>query len=341
MRIKKKILKEVIYPYAVNAYDIGNRKKLMFATELDGPCVGIWADTLEEEQIWDGFGGTMNTCQLNEKGDFLAIQNFYKGFNSHTAKVVKVTNINGNWDIEEVLRLPFCHRMCVVNIEDQQYVICCVVANNKKDKADWSEPGRVEIGQLGSDGKLHMTLLLDGIHKNHGMYKGTLNGQLVVIITGVEGAYKIAIPEKPGNPWEIELLIEREISDATVVDIDGDGQDEIITIEKFHGNQVVINKLIGGKWNKVYSYPVEFGHAIWSGQFLSKPAFLIGYRAANAALLMFTLKEKREDEWFMDVTVIDEHEAPTNITVVHADTCEQLFCCSGGKNRIVLYEISE
>ena len=61
-------------PYAVNLHKIGGREKAVFAAELDSLCVGVWADTLEQEVLWEGKGGTMNTFQLNERGDFLAIQ---------------------------------------------------------------------------------------------------------------------------------------------------------------------------------------------------------------------------------------------------------------------------
>ena len=68
---------------------------------------------------------------------------------------------------------------------------------------------------------------------------------------------------------------------------------------------------------------------------------MIGYRASNAALLLFQLREKREGEWMMDVTVLDEHEGPTNVAVVHDGQRERVFACNGAKNRIVLYDVTQ
>lgn len=342
MNITKKVLKNVECPYAVSAYTFGDRKKVICATEVDGPCVGIWADTLEEELIWDGFGGTMNTCQLNENGDFLAIQRFYNGFICRDACIVHMRKkADNSWSMTEVLEIPFCHRICVIPVGTERYVIASVLANDKQDEEDWSQPGRVELYRLNDEGFLvEKQILLSDFHKNHGLYAGTLNGEQVVIVTGVEGVYKISVPSVPGQPWETTCLIKREISDCTVIDLDGDGADELITIEEFHGNRVVVNKLLDNKWEEVYSYPVEFGHAIWSGVLLGKPSFLIGYRSSNAALLKFSLRKKSEGDWFMDVSVIDEHESPTNIAVVHEPDKEKVFCCSGGKHRIVLYELT-
>lgn len=342
MNIRRSVLKEVIYPYAVSAYQINGRPKVITATELDGPCTGIWADTLELETIWEDHGGTMNTCQLDENGTFLAIQRFYKGFQSRESCIVKVEQKDGVWTQTEVAKLPFIHRFCTLEIGGETYLLCCLLCADKASKEDWSQPGRVVVAKLPSDGKLaHFQTVLDGIHKNHGLYKGTLHGEPVILVTGVEGLFKLSPPSDSSQPWKVEAILDREISDCTVIDLDGDGQDEIITIEKFHGQRVVVNKWIDGTWKEVYEYPVAFGHAIWSGTILGAPAFLIGYRASNAALLLFQLKMISGDDWYMDVTVLDEHEGPTNIDVVHWPDKEQVFSCSGARNRIVLYELTK
>ena len=50
---------------------------------------------------------------------------------------------------------------------------------------------------------------------------------------------------------------------------------------------------------------------------------------------------KKDDALTMEVTVIDEHEAPTNIDVLERGGVCRIFNCSGAKSRVVLYELSE
>ena len=342
MNITRTVLKEVVYPYAVGVYACGGREKVVTATELDGPCTAFWADTLEQEVMWEGHGGTMNTCQLNDRGVFLAIQPFYKGFNSREARIVRVEKTAAGWVQSTVAALPFVHRFAVADAGEAKFLICCILCRDKACKTDWSQPGCVKIARLPEDPAQApvFTTLIDGIHRNHGLFTGTLDGKPCALVTGDEGVFRIDIPSAADGAWQYEKLIDRPVSDATVYDLDGDGRDEIVTIEPFHGGKVVVNTRTAEGWTPVYQYPVDFGHAIWSGEFLGGPAFLIGYRAANAALLLFRLREKYENEWMMDVTVLDEHEGPTNVAVVHETERERVFACNGAKNRIVLYDVT-
>lgn len=343
MKIKRQVLREFSAPYAVNIHSVGGREKAVFASELDSLCVGVWADTLEQEVLWEGKGGTMNTFQLNEKGDFLAIQRFYRGFQCREACIVKVEKEENQWKQTKIADLPFCHRMCLVAIEGVPHMVCCVLCADKENPGDWSQPGRVVVSKipLREGEKVSFTTIVEGIHKNHGIFQGKLDGGDVILVTGQEGIFRLNIPARLDEPWGYSKLVDCETSDCTVLDVDGDGEDEIIAIETFHGNRVVVYQREGEIWKRVYTYPVEFGHAIWSGTIFSRPAFLIGYRAANAALLLFRLKEKREGQWLMDITVLDEHESPTNAAVVHKEGKEMVFSCSCGRDRVMLYELTQ
>lgn len=343
MKIKRRVLREFSAPYAVNIHRIGGREKVVFAAELDSLCVGVWADTLEQEVLWEGQGGTMNTFQLNEKGDFLAIQRFYRGFQCRDACIVKAEKQENQWKQTKIADLPFCHRMCVVEIEGVPHMVCCVLCEDKENTEDWSQPGRVVVSKIPRQAgeQVPFTTIVEGIHKNHGIFQGKLDGKNTILVTGQEGIFQLEIPAGLDKPWSYTKLMDQETSDCTVLDVDEDGEDEIITIEKFHGNRVVVYKRQAGIWKQVYTYPVEFGHAIWSGTIFSRPAFLIGYRAANAALLLFRLKEKREGRWLMEITVLDEHESPANAAVVHQEGKEMIFSTSCGRDRIMLYELTQ
>jgi len=283
----------------------------------------------------------MNLFQISEAGDFLAIQNFFKGFNSKTSRLVWMHEQNGEWNMTEVAQIPYLHRFCVVPIQGENYVVCCQLTRGKRSREDWSQPGRVLVGKLPQcPGPISdFTTVLDGIHKNHGLFYGRFHGETVVMVTGQEGLFCCKTPVTKDAVWHWEKLIDREISDCMAFDVDGDGSDEIITIEPFHGNKIVVNQQ-DQIWRSVHQYPCSFGHALWCGQIFGRPTWFIGYRQDNAALLMFCLREKNaEGDWLLDITTIDEHEAPTNIEVIPQEDKVQIFCSSGNKDRVVLYEL--
>jgi len=341
MKIDRKVLKEVVYPYAVSVYECGGRKKVVTATELDGPCSAFWTDTLEEETLWEGQGGTMNTWQLSDRGDFLAIQRFYKGFNSRASRIARVEPKDGEWVQSVVCDIPFLHRFGVVGKGEDRYLVCCVLCRDKESREDWSQAGWIQVAKLPEPGEQpEFRVLIPGIHRNHAFFYGQFDGTDRILAGGDEGLFQIDYP-RDGSDWRFEKLIDRPVSDVTSFDLDGDGEDELVTIEPFHGSKVVVSKRINGVWETVWSSPTSFGHAIWSGTIFGEPAFIIGHRAEDMSLLLFRPRGWKEGKLAMDITVLDQWEGPTNVAVVHGDKKEQVFSCNGAKNRIVLYELTE
>ncbi len=341
MKIERKVLKEVIYPYAVSVYHVGDRNKVVCATELDGPCSAFWTDTLEEEILWEGQGGTMNTWQIADNGDFLAIQRFYKGFNSRASRIARVERKNGEWVQSVVCDVPFLHRFGVIGSGDNRWLICCVLCKDKESREDWSQAGWIQVAKYPEPGETpEFRVLVDGIHRNHAFFYGRFDGTDCVLAGGDEGLYRIDYP-RDGHDWICEKLLDCSVGDVTVFDLDGDGEDEIVTIEPFHGSKIVVHKRIDGKWDTVWESATQFGHAIWSGTIFGEPAFIIGHRSLDASLVLFRPRGYKEGKLALDVTVLDQWEGPTNVAVNHADGKEQIFSCSGNKNRIVLYELTK
>lgn len=81
--------------------------------------------------------GTMN---------FLATQRFYPGFNSARCRIVKET-FNGNgWDQSIVGDFPYVHRFDIIPHENGLWFVGCSIANSKKNTDDWTDPGKVLVG---------------------------------------------------------------------------------------------------------------------------------------------------------------------------------------------------
>jgi hypothetical protein len=284
----------------------------------------------------------MNLCQLNEKGDFLAVQEFYKGFQSKTAGIARVWKDESGWHTRRVIDLPFVHRFCVQKVGEAAFVVACTLCEDKNSPADWSRPGKVFVGRIPDnwDEPCILTPLIEGIYKNHGLYQGKMDGRNVVLVTGEQGVFRIDVPQSADAPWAFARVLDREISDVTAVDLDGDGEDELVTIEGFHGSVIAVNKRVDGAWKVVTTYPVALAHALWGGDILGKPGVLVGYRQHNGALIMLRFAGWRSGKMLLSTQIIDEHEEPTNIAVIPGEEETRIFCSSGSTYKVVLYKLT-
>ncbi len=302
MLIKKAVLEEFekLYAQGVIRKD-GKPIKYLGGAEAQGQGFAVDADNFEKKQIlWDGenSGGTMTICQINDNGDFYANERFFPIFHGPDCVLVYGELKEEGYEITEVQKIPWLHRFDVVKVGDDSVFVGASLSRFKESKDDWSNPGEIIIGKLNKDPKQPMELKVinDEITKNHGYCTTTYNGKRVILITGVEGMYCVYIPERFEDEWKIEKLTDRETSDACTVDIDNDGIDEIVTIEKFHGNELIVNKLVGGEWKKIFEKEIAFGHGLWGGKFLGKNRFFAGWRQGTKELICFeqdadTIKE--------------------------------------------------
>lgn len=342
MIIKKKVITCLEEPYAIKVFNCVEGKRIFVASQVIEKCVMFNSRGEDLKIVWENNGGTMALWPLNEKPDFLAVQGFFKGFNANNATITKVIrNENGSFDMKSFIDLPYVHRICTVNVKNEKFLIAATLCEKKEFRNDWSSPGMVYIYQFQKDfsQKYILKPLIKNITKNHGMFIGKYNRKDVVMITGEEGVYEICLPIHHDDEWKINHIFNHEVSDISVFDIDQDGIDEIITIEKFHGNSVNIYKYIEGNYSIVYSFPVSFGHVVWSGNIFGKPSIILGYRGKNGALIL--LRKKPGKAYKMDIIYIDDSEGPANIDVLQEDDVFLIYSTSIDNGRVILYELSE
>ncbi len=341
MRIARSEIASLVHPYAVSIFQTRSGPRVIVAPESDGECLSISVDDLAVETIWSGMGGTMNVWQTNPDGEFFAIQRFYKGFNCKKAHLVKVFRRDGGWMCEPFFDLPYLHRFCLIDVAGEPFFVGSTLCADKQSRDDWSQPGATYVMRLPKDlsrpGELKP--VVSGLFKNHGFFIRKREAGKTILVSGQEGIFEISPPDHPDGEWSRERIMEREVSDMVFFDIDGDGIEELITIEKFHGARLVVNKPVPGGWKEMYVLPIEFGHALWAGNILGRPSILIGYRGANAALVLLQPGGKRDGDLLMEVTVIDQLEGPANLEVLEQDGVCKIFTCSNGRNRVVLYEL--
>lgn len=314
MKIEKKILGRLERVYAVSHMEVLKEPHYLVATEGEGECRMIHAETLEERIVWKEPGGTMNIVPLpGVENEFYATQKFLPTFNAAECLVVHAKCGPGySWTVTPVMSVPYLHRFDVFPTRGGRGFIGCTLCGSKKSKEDWADPGTIVVGLLKDDVSQPFSLkeLPIRITKNHGFCATTIAGRRAFLVTGVEGVFTVFPPVGANDEWRIEKIFDHEVSDCAVWDIDGDGQLEIATIEPFHGNLRRVYKKFGDDWVVVHEHPCEFGHVVWGGLIAGRPSFLLGSRKGRRELVRITCTKGV----FVEET-IDDTGGPSNIAV--------------------------
>lgn len=331
MKFQKKVLGQMERCYAVEVMKHRGENCVFFATEgKNGGCIAVntknWNDI---DKIWEEPGGTMSMVPLDEKRGFLAIQKFYRLYDWEEAELVWCRPEGKEaFQVKTLFRLPYIHRFDVLKRNGEEYLICCTLAAHKKERADWSQPGGVYVAQLPKD--LNKPVILNklnlNIYQNHGFTKKEKNGHDAAFIGGREGIFCVEPPQGTEENWTITKVFGKPVSDMDWIDIDGDGQLELATIEEFHGCYYRIYKQTENGFKQVFQHPEvsEFYHVVKSGILLKQPVFLGGCRRGRQQL--FAIGYKNGD---FQIHTIEEGVGPSNALIYNGPDGD--FVCSANR----------
>lgn len=344
MLVNKKILSSLDQPYAVGAGRIDGKTVFFAASEGRAGRTLMFAEPdFSPSIVAEGPGGCMSLLpDPQDSRSFLAIEEFFPIFQSERAGIAlyfAAADPRRPWNRRRLFDLPFVHRIALVSAEGAPTLLAATLCSKKVFRDDWSSPGAIYRVKLHSDAQ---TLdsddppILDGLTKNHGMYVQEKNHRQIVYIGAEEGIFAIDVPQV-GEQWHSERIIDLPTSDMAIVDLDGDGEDEIVTIEPFHGSAARIYKQVNGKWQPVAEFEVSFGHVVWAGNIRGETSIILGSRADAKELRLIRLTDP--GSWQFSSTVLDEGTAPTNIVVVNNRQCDLVVASNGETGEIVLYEI--
>jgi hypothetical protein len=346
MKIEKIVLDHIERCYCSAVLEIDGECHLVLAGEAEGgPCYAYSGPRFSHrEVVWEHGGGTMSLVQIpGGNNGFLAVQNFFPGFRSETAKIVRGRREkDGRWTVEDYLALPFIHRFDIFSVGGENWFLGCVLCASKKDREDWSDPGYVAVGRMPGDGSPMEppTVILSGLTKNHGYCRGTWEGRPAGYVACEEGVYAVIPPSAPGSGWTTALLMDRPVSDMAFCDLDGDGREEMVTIEPFHGDTIQVYRLDGGVYSPVYRYPgkVEFAHALAGCALAGRPCVVCGVRRADAELSF--LFWDREDRNYR-VERIEAGVGPSNVAVVRQAGRDLILSANHTANEGAVYLITD
>jgi hypothetical protein len=283
----------------------------------------------------------------------------YPGYKFHDAGVYLVqasdraglgTSDDAQWQLTRLFPMPFVHRLQSFSHKDSVSLIVASIAETKDSPDDWSKPGTVYAATFHGaleepDGP---SPILADIHKNHGLRARRENGQTVLYISGVEGLYRALVPESSNGSWDFEQLAEGEISELSFIDIDGDGTDELVTIEPFHGNRLTVYRV---RWTETgvaakgalqltpwLHHDLDYGHGLWTGFIGGRPSILISNRSGSRNLELLQPDTASGDA--LSVSTVAEGVGSAQIAVLPNGSSDLIFATNQERDEVALYEIT-
>lgn len=345
--MRKKVMAELEKCYSIAPLKYQDRQHILVAAEKQNRCILFDAEGKEEETVWEGPGGVMSMVQAPGKdGQFLATHRFYSPNDSKEAKIVIATaDGKGNWEIRTLVDLPFVHRFDILSSGEENYLIACTLKSGHEYKDDWTTPGKVYAAKLPSDlagfddaHQLELTVLKDGMLKNHGYYKVEEDGEVSSLVCSENGVFRFFPPKTEDGKWREEQLLDVPASDAAMADLDGDGEMELVVLSPFHGDEVSVYKKTEDGYEKVYRYPekAEFLHAIWSGKLSGKTVVVLGHRKGARRLfaLLWT-------DGHYSFKTIDDDCGPANAFGYTYEGRDYLVTTNREINQIAMYTFDE
>lgn len=340
MKITKKHLDEMYRAYAASTMEINGELNILIASEEKGhPCYAYSGKNFNcRHTVWENGGGCMSIIPIPGcTNEFLAVRDFYLKESPSNSRLVWGHLENGEWIIENVVKLPYLHRFDIFDLDGELYFIGATIADEKSCKDDWSHPGTIYYAKLPevlTDG-LELRVLKKGLFKNHGYTRHMVCGKPRGTFGCEEGVFEV-IPNKNGN-WEVNKLLDGKMGEVAWCDLDGDGQDELMTIEPFHGNSMKIYKFVDGKYTEIYKYPykVDFAHTLIGTTLCGVPSFVGGVRRLDSELFYIQWVDGKCKE-----TIIEKGVGPANVSVVNLKECDLIVSANHTKNEAAVYVVT-
>ena len=341
MKITKIHLDELYRCYATAAIPLDDELHLFFASEeKDYPCFAYSGKDFQTKKVvWEKGGGTMSMIPIpHTTNQFLAVNGFYLKESPSGAHLTWVTydKITG-FALKDILYLPYLHRFDLIESDGKVYFIGGTIAHTKKDKEDWSDPGKIYGGELPKDLSqgLVLSVIQDGLSRNHGYARSSQNDG--GYFTADQGIFKVTVPSKD-HDWKVQRIMDKPIGEIALIDIDNDGQEELMTIEPFHGNVIKIYKKINDVYQDVYSYPyvIDFAHTLVGAKIRSVNSFVGGIRREAADLFMVQYRNGK-----YETTLIDKGVGPANLNVVNLPETDLIHSSNHTQNEAAVYVISD
>lgn len=341
MNIEKRKLADIKRCYCVSNLCIQGENHIVFASE--DPNIGCFTFSgkhfEKKDTLWEAPGGCMSIAPIpGKEGEFLAVQEFYLKVSPSLAKIVWCKKSEKGVTMKDIIKLPYIHRFDIYHKDGINYFIGATIATKKEHKEDWSVPGKIYVGVIPDDASqgFEIEVLADGFYRNHGYYKDTIEN--CGYFGSDQGIVKITPPNRKGGQWCMELILQGNIGEIATIDIDGDGEQEIMTIEPFHGNKIKIYKKINSVYEVVYEYEnkIDFAHTLVAGTLRGVPTFIAGVRREEAELFYVQCKDGH-----YCTTIIEKGVGPANLCLVNENDRDLIVSANHTMNEAAVYIVTK
>ncbi len=341
MQYKKQILAQLEKCYAVTLATVDGEPCLLAAAEKRNPCYRFRLDGTYVDSVWAEPGGVMTMVPVPDKdGVFLATHKFYSPNDSAEAKLVCAKKEKDGWSVQTIAELPFVHRFDIIPRNGINYVLACSLKSDHKYKGDWRFPGKLRAGILSEDPgqPLELKVIRENLTHNHGYTRYEENGLQYGIVSADEGVFQVAPPQNPGGEWEITRLLDSPCSDAVRLDLDRDGQAELLTLSPFHGDHIAIWHLDHGQYQIAYEFPdhYPFLHAIYGGMVYGRPTVYVGNREEERLFMGIYYDTAAQQYTWEEV---DRGCGPANCLLFERDGHPALLVTNREMDEVAVYDI--
>lgn len=335
--MKKKVILKIKSVYTANAFLVGK--------EL---CVGAGSETTPEVYLHtlsngesnpvDGCpGGVMSFVPVPGHPDlFYSIMGLFPPFVGLEAGVFLHKRTSDRWETRRIIHLPFAHRCDILTKNGHNYIFAASCSKHKDNPADWSQSGELYVIPLDEDGLPGQPeLVYNTIWRHHGMLKAIVEGEETILFSGAEGIFRMVMDGC--GKWQAVRLFDHEVSEFGLIDMDGDGEDELVTIEPFHGNTINIYDRNAEGWEKKYTGELSFGHGLSCGRFGNEPVIVVGNRRGPLTLDLIKAGDFAHGVFTRDM--IEQEAGPTQTQVFTADGIDYIMSANQLKDEVALYSI--
>ena len=334
--MKKKVILNIESVYTANAFQVGSDFYVAAGSETK-PEVYLYNLESGTSSFVSGCpGGVMSFIPTPGNPDlFFSIMGLFPPFIGAEAGVFMHQRSGEKWESQKVMDLPFAHRCEILNRNGLNYLFAAAVSKYKENPLDWSKPGEMYLIRLDANIQLPLKpeLIDNTLTRNHGMLRTKIDGVETVCMSGAEGIFYFE--QQSGDKWVKKQIFNKEVSEFGFIDLDGDGQEELVTIEPFHGEALNIYKKIGDEWKLKFTDSLVFGHGLSCGYFNAEPIILVGNRRGSFTLDQFKVIDFKNGKFSREV--IEKDAGPTQTQVFTTGNTDYILSANQKKNEVALY----
>ncbi len=350
MKIKKRTLANIERVYSISVVPnskIGDWPAFLAGSEADGPLLYFEPPNYEPIVIADNPGGFISLWAFEQSGSnyVVAATDFKPGFKAENCRIIVYPLApDQRGQSFEVGRLPYTHRVAVIDVAGKKCFLGSTLCSAKAFKYDWTQPGGIHLALIPDqlDTQYQFKQIVTGLNKNHGMDFARLkkSDRGGFLLSAMEGLFFMKIPENVDSNWELETIAQGEHSDAFAYDWDQTGQPQIFSISPFHGNTVTIYRQDQSGWKPtIITDDLSFGHVLWAGQLLGQPGLLIAGRDGDKELRLYRKSGTNGKEFTYEI--IDDAIGPTQIAVIdRSKDSAGLIVAAHGANEVRTYDLN-